>query len=148
MRNNIKKLRLERQWTQAELAKRLSASQQNIQKLEVGEVKLTDAWIDKLIKVFGCNINELLIIEHTLQEPSKEYQATYNVPSGRFDIPIYLKAVESVNDFTAKRKLKPPEDLARELIEKAYSRLKGGQKLDDSVLQIYYEDMVPPDVFK
>jgi len=51
--NNIEKLREHRGWKRPQLAKLMGTSPQQVERLEKGERKLTQEWIDKAAKAFG-----------------------------------------------------------------------------------------------
>lgn len=58
--NNIRELRDRRGWTQAELAKRMGTSQQQVDRLEKSDRTLTWPWMRRLAKAFGCHPMDLV----------------------------------------------------------------------------------------
>jgi len=66
--DNVLRLRLEKGWSQSELAKRVGTKQSNISRLEDGICNPTLKFIAKLSEAFGVNIAELM------KESSSTYQ--------------------------------------------------------------------------
>lgn len=59
MKNEIRKFRTRRGWTQPELAEKADTSVGQIARLESGTRRLDDEWIEKFIRIFGCTVGEL-----------------------------------------------------------------------------------------
>ena len=58
--NRISELRLARRWNQFELAEAVGAHKMTISKLERGEMKLTQDWMERLAPALGVTASELL----------------------------------------------------------------------------------------
>lgn len=56
----VKKKRLERGWSQADLAEKVGNNYQNISRLERGEISPTLFWCYKLADAFGVDLLDLL----------------------------------------------------------------------------------------
>lgn len=56
----LKEKRIERGWSQVDLASELGNNFQNISRIERGELTPTIFWIQKLAKSFDCKPSELL----------------------------------------------------------------------------------------
>ena len=59
MKNRVRELRIQREWTQAELAERLEVSRQTVNAIEVGKYDPSLPLAFKLSRVFGQHIHEL-----------------------------------------------------------------------------------------
>lgn len=59
MKNRIRDLRAEREWTQADLAERLGVSRQTVNAIEVGKYDPSLPLAFKLARVFGKAIHEM-----------------------------------------------------------------------------------------
>lgn len=59
MKNRVRELRLQREWTQADLAERLEVSRQTVNAIEVGKYDPSLPLAFKLSRVFGKPIHEL-----------------------------------------------------------------------------------------
>ncbi|MBQ7516621.1 MAG: helix-turn-helix transcriptional regulator [Schwartzia sp.] len=58
--NSIREKRIERDWTQETLAKRLGVERSTIAKWESGKIRPQAAHLIALAEVFGCTVDELL----------------------------------------------------------------------------------------
>jgi phage repressor protein C with HTH and peptisase S24 domain len=109
LRNRIKELRLARQWSLEKLGTRADTTRQQIYKLENGELRLSQEWMERLAKAFGDGIRpaDLLPDQELKKTPgtaSRELVASQNQSglsfeerdyrSGPRDLPIlgYVKA--------------------------------------------------------
>jgi putative transcriptional regulator len=61
MRNHLKDLRAERNWTQADLAQMLSVSRQTINAIEKGKFDPSLPTAFRLAKLFGLTIEEIFL---------------------------------------------------------------------------------------
>lgn len=59
MRNRLKVLRAERNWSQAELAERLGVSRQSVNAIETGKYDPSLPLAFKIARVFGLRIEEV-----------------------------------------------------------------------------------------
>lgn len=59
MKNRLKQLRLMREWTQADLAKRLDVSRQTVNALEAGRYDPSLPLAFTIARVFGCTIEDV-----------------------------------------------------------------------------------------
>lgn len=59
MKNLLKDLRAEREWSQAELAKRLGVSRQTVNAIETGKYDPSLPLAFKIAKLFGKRIEEI-----------------------------------------------------------------------------------------
>ncbi|HYD88890.1 MAG TPA: helix-turn-helix transcriptional regulator [Vitreimonas sp.] len=59
MRNNLRVLRAERAWSQAELAEKLGASRQTVNAIETGRYDPSLPLAFKISRVFGRHIEEI-----------------------------------------------------------------------------------------
>lgn len=150
--NKIKKLRLEKGWTQKELAAKVNTVHQNIQRFETGKRALSQKWIKKLTQALECTADQLLEDGRGFCEPeTSQYQIEGKLsdPSIEkiFNWRLYKIAMDAIEKFCKKKGISLEEEEAQGFIAKAYLRLKTGKKLDERALEIYYEDMVPPKIF-
>lgn len=65
MKNRIKVLRAERDWTQADLAKELSVSRQTINAIEKGKFDPSLPLAFSVARLFKCKIEDVFIDEST-----------------------------------------------------------------------------------
>lgn len=65
MRNRLKVLRAERDWTQADLAERLEVSRQTVNAIETGKYDPSLPLAFRISRVFGMTIEELFDPEET-----------------------------------------------------------------------------------
>ena len=63
MKNHVRELRTAREWTQAELAERLSVSRQTVISIETGRYEPSLPLAFKLAAVFGKRIEEVFCPE-------------------------------------------------------------------------------------
>ena len=63
MRNRLRVLRAEREWSQADLAARLSVSRQTINAIETGRSDPSLPLAFKIAKVFGALIEQIFVPE-------------------------------------------------------------------------------------
>ena len=68
MRNRLKVLRAERDWSQADLAARLGVSRQAVNAVETGKHDPSLPLAFKLARVFGMSIEEIYEDEHACLE--------------------------------------------------------------------------------
>ena len=61
MRNMLRVLRAERNWSQADLAQRLSVSRQTINALETGKYDPSLPLAFEIARLFGCQIEDIFI---------------------------------------------------------------------------------------
>ena len=61
MKNRLKVLRAERDWSQAELAQRLEVSRQSVNAIETGKFDPSLPLAFKLARLFGRSIEEIFI---------------------------------------------------------------------------------------
>jgi putative transcriptional regulator len=59
MKNRVRELRLQRGWTQADLAEHLEVSRQTVNAIEVGKYDPSLPLAFKLARVFGKHIHDL-----------------------------------------------------------------------------------------
>lgn len=63
MKNRLRELRAERQWTQADLAERLEVSRQTVNAIEVGRYDPSLPLAFRIARVFSLHIEELFFEE-------------------------------------------------------------------------------------
>jgi putative transcriptional regulator len=63
MKNRLKVLRAERDWSQAELAERLEVSRQSVNAIETGKYDPSLTLAFRLSRVFGMRIEEMFLDE-------------------------------------------------------------------------------------
>lgn len=63
MKNRLKVLRAERNWSQAELAERLGVSRQTVNAIEVGKYDPSLPLAFRIARVFGQSIEEIFLGE-------------------------------------------------------------------------------------
>ncbi len=63
MRNRLRVLRAEREWSQADLAERLAVSRQTVNAIETGRYDPSLPRAFKIAKVFGALIEEIFVPE-------------------------------------------------------------------------------------
>ena len=63
MRNRLKVLRAERDWSQADLAEKLDVSRQTVNAIETGKYDPSLPLAFKIAKLFGKNIEEIFLPE-------------------------------------------------------------------------------------
>lgn len=67
MRNRLKVLRAERDWSQADLAERLEVSRQSVNAIETGKYDPSLPLAFKIAAVFGLRIEEIFFAEGAAQ---------------------------------------------------------------------------------
>lgn len=109
LRNRIKEFRLARQWSLEKLGERAGTTRQQIYKLENGELRLSQEWMERIAKAFGDGLRPAdLLPDQELKRPvhntARELVASQNQStltfedrdyrSGPRDLPIlgYVKA--------------------------------------------------------
>ena len=70
----IRRLRLERDWTQAELGKRAGIDGKNVSNYETGNLRPSERTLQKFAQAFGLALDELLSDVHT--EPTLAIEDT------------------------------------------------------------------------
>jgi putative transcriptional regulator len=65
MKNRLKVLRAERDWSQADLAERLEVSRQSVNAIETGKFDPSLPLAFKLARLFGLRIEEIFLDEET-----------------------------------------------------------------------------------
>ena len=65
MKNRLRVLRAERDWSQGDLAERLQVSRQSVNAIETGKYDPSLPLAFKLAKLFGTSIEAIFIDEHT-----------------------------------------------------------------------------------
>jgi putative transcriptional regulator len=63
MKNRLRVLRAERDWSQADLAKRLEVSRQSVNAIETGKFDPSLPLAFKLARLFGMRIEEIFLEE-------------------------------------------------------------------------------------
>ncbi len=63
MKNRLRVLRAEREWSQADLAKRLEVSRQSVNAIETGKFDPSLPLAFKLARLFGMRIEEIFLEE-------------------------------------------------------------------------------------
>jgi putative transcriptional regulator len=66
MKNRLKVLRAERDWSQADLAERLEVSRQSVNAIETGKFDPSLPLAFKLARLFGMGIEEIFLDEEQL----------------------------------------------------------------------------------
>ncbi len=61
MKNRLKVLRAERDWTQADLADRLDVSRQTVNAIETGKYDPSLPLAFRIARVFGCRIEDVFL---------------------------------------------------------------------------------------
>ena len=61
MKNRLRVLRAEREWSQADLAERLKVSRQSVNAIETGKYDPSLPLAFKLARVFGMSIEEIFL---------------------------------------------------------------------------------------
>ena len=70
LRNRIKEFRLARQWSLEKLGERADTTRQQIYKLENGELRLSQEWMERIAKAFGDGVRPAdLLPEHDVKWP-------------------------------------------------------------------------------
>ena len=67
MRNRLKVLRAERDWSQAELADRLDVSRQSVNAIETGKYDPSLPLAFKIAALFGLAIEQIFLMEEAAQ---------------------------------------------------------------------------------
>ena len=65
MKNNLRVLRAQRQWSQADLADKIGVARQTVNSLEVGKYAPSLPLAFKLAKVFECNVEAIFDADET-----------------------------------------------------------------------------------
>lgn len=71
MRNRLKVLRAERNWSQADLAERLDVSRQSVNAIETGKYDPSLPLAFKIARVFGLTIEQVFIEEQSAAEAAE-----------------------------------------------------------------------------
>ena len=69
MRNRLRVLRAERNWSQAELAERLAVSRQSINAIETGKFDPSLPLAFKIARLFGSSIEAIFLEEDSPSRP-------------------------------------------------------------------------------
>lgn len=72
MRNRLRVLRAEREWSQADLAERLGVSRQTINAIEVGKYDPSLPLAFKLARVFGIAIEQIFFDDEGAHQEAAE----------------------------------------------------------------------------
>jgi putative transcriptional regulator len=67
MRNRLKVLRAERDWSQADLAERLDVSRQSVNAIETGKYDPSLPLAFKIAEVFGLTIEQIFLRDEAVQ---------------------------------------------------------------------------------
>ena len=70
MRNRLKVLRAERNWSQAELAERLAVSRQTVNAIETGKYDPSLPLAFRVARLFGQPIEAIFVPDEALVEPA------------------------------------------------------------------------------
>jgi len=70
MKNRLKVLRAERDWSQGDLAQRLEVSRQSVNAIETGKFDPSLPLAFKLARLFGMPIEEIFSDEERVSEPA------------------------------------------------------------------------------
>ncbi len=71
MKNRLRVLRAEREWSQADLAEKLGASRQTINAIETGRYDPSLPLAFKIARLFGLHIEEIFIDEEGVAEAAR-----------------------------------------------------------------------------
>ena len=84
LRNRIKELRLARHWSLEKLGTRAETTRQQIYKLENGELRLSQGWMERLAAAFGDGVRPAdLLPDQELQSPVPSASRGLVAPSNR-----------------------------------------------------------------
>lgn len=84
LRNRIKEYRLARQWSLEKLGERAGTTRQQIYKLENGELRLSQEWMERIAKAFGGDLRAAdLLPDQELKKPSSSTSRRLVVPSNQ-----------------------------------------------------------------
>lgn len=101
--NNIEKLREARGWARPELAKRMGTSPQQVERLEKGQRKLSQEWIDKAAHAFSVTpadiISEGVSLVVAEQPVAKSVDAGEVVEITRLDLSLPMGPGATVDDY-------------------------------------------------
>ncbi len=84
MKNRLRILRVERNWSQAELAKRLGVSRQTINALEVGKYDPSLPLAFKIAQLFNTSIETIFLTEEKSMFAQSSYSSLFDNPFLRF----------------------------------------------------------------
>ncbi|WP_135211289.1 helix-turn-helix transcriptional regulator [Vitreimonas flagellata] len=71
MKNRLRVLRAEREWSQADLAEKLGASRQTINAIETGRYDPSLPLAFKIARLFGLHIEEIFIDDEGVAEAAR-----------------------------------------------------------------------------
>lgn len=101
--NNIEKLREARGWARPELAKRMGTSPQQVERLEKGQRKLSQEWIDKAAHAFSVTpadiISEGVSLVVPEQPVAKSVDGGEVVEITRLDLSLPMGPGATVDDY-------------------------------------------------
>lgn len=101
--NNIEKLREARGWARPELAKRMGTSPQQVERLEKGQRKLSQEWIDKAAHAFSVTpadiISEGVSLVLPEQPPVRSVDGGEVVEIARLDLSLPMGPGATVDDY-------------------------------------------------
>jgi transcriptional regulator with XRE-family HTH domain len=117
MQNRLREFRKKRGYTLQQLADAVGTSHQQLQRLESGERRLSDLWIEKLYKPLGCYPSELLPLE-------------WQKPAEAIDIDLLQKAIRVVEEAIEKDENKPNAYQKSVAISGLYEKLRRGESVD------------------
>ncbi len=105
MKNNIKKIRESRGYSQEQLADRIGTTFQKISKLERGERKLSLQWMMDISKALGCSISDLI------SEPALVKLVGY-VGAGAEIFPVDISGDEIIDEVDVPPGISPDQVVA------------------------------------
>ncbi|WP_236547728.1 LexA family transcriptional regulator [Sphingomonas sp. AX6] len=105
--NNIEALRMARGWSRPELGSRMGTSGQQIERLEKGQRKLTQDWMERAATAFGVRATEIISSDGAAAVPAKTsdqpvmraVDAGETATLGRLDLSLPMGPGASVDDY-------------------------------------------------
>ena len=143
--NNIERFREERGWKRPHLAKLMGTSPQQVERLEKGQRKLAQEWIDKAAAAFGVEPAEIItVVPHQAlvqaqrsQLPDRQATKTADggetIPIVALDLSLSMGPGTPIEDFVESEPIEMDVGLLREITRSPYHRLRIVRGIGDSM---------------
>lgn len=148
--NNIQQFREAKGWSRPQLGERMGTSGQQIERLEKGQRKLTQDWIDKAAKAIGVSPSDIITPLDDLSDPVLIIREEPDIPPTRssedgsvslrhIDMSLSMGDGSNIDDYFEEGVFEFDAALLRSISRAPAHRLVVGQGIGDSMMPTIHD---------
>jgi phage repressor protein C with HTH and peptisase S24 domain len=137
--NNIESLRLARGWSRPELGKRMNTSGQQVERLEKGQRRLSQEWIERAAEAFGVEASDILPGAKSVYLPAPDVPRLVDMTSDEtveiamLDLSFSMGPGTSVDDYIEEMPVRFDLSYVRRLTRTSPDMLRLAHGIGDSM---------------